>query len=106
MPELPEVEAARRLLERLCVGKVVRTCVTTPDEKVFVGGCSEALAKHMAGTRVIAACRKGKQLWLELERAPHPSFHLGMTGSFAALKVDGTVEAAEYVNSKVDATAA
>jgi hypothetical protein len=26
-----------------------------------------------------------------------------MTGSFAALKVDGTVEAAEYVNSKVRA---
>lgn len=56
--------------------QVVRTCVTTPDEKVFVGGCSEALAKHMAGTRVIAACRKGKQV--QLPRT-HTALHLQLS---------------------------
>lgn len=104
MPELPEVEAARRLLQRCCVGKVVRRCIAAPDEKVFEGGISQKFAKHMTGSHVVAACRKGKQLWLELQRPPHPSFHLGMTGSFAALRPNGTVECAEYVNSKVDAS--
>lgn len=32
--------------------------------------------------------RRGKQLWFELDRAPHPLFHFGMTGAFHTPAVD------------------
>jgi len=82
MPELPEVEHARRLLQRHLVGKLVRSItVDTADDKVFEE-CSKTFEKMILGKRFVSAHRKGKLLWLEADRAPHPIFHLGMTGAF------------------------
>ncbi len=81
MPELPEVEHARRLIERVAVGHRIADARCADDPIVLVDGPS-AVCRALRSRRVVAACRHGKWLWLELDRAPHPLFHLGMTGSF------------------------
>ena len=154
MPELPEVEQARKLFARCCVGhRIVRChveqdtkvacacapspliwplrlypcspiesphtfkktagaadCTSTPKHppsrllQVFDGIAPDDYAKHLTGTLITGAGRKGKQLWVELEKRPWPLIHLGMTGSFAAIDSKGTVHTAHYINSKVDAS--
>ena len=89
MPELPEAEAQRRLLDRCVVGQTIERVETKEqgggardgqvDEKVLDGDIDA-----MAGSRVVAAKRKGKQLWLELDKGKTKHcllIHLGMTGS-------------------------
>ena len=89
MPELPEAEAQRRLLDRCVVGQTIERVETKEqgggardgqvDDKVLDGDIHA-----LAGSRVVAAKRKGKQLWLELDKgkAKHCLLiHLGMTGS-------------------------
>ena len=89
MPELPEAEAQRRLLDRCVVGQTIERVVTKEqgggardgevDDKVLDGDVAS-----LAGSRVVAANRKGKQLWLELDKGKTKHcllIHLGMTGS-------------------------
>ena len=89
MPELPEAEAQRRLLDRCVVGQTIERVETKEqgggardgqvDEKVLDGDIDA-----MAGSRVVAAKRKGKQIWLELDNSGDAHsllIHLGMTGS-------------------------
>jgi len=80
MPELPEVEAARRLLTRSAVGRRIVTVRCVPDSIVFQGVSPATIRRALVGRRVIAAHRHGKHLWLELDRRPWPCFHFGMAG--------------------------
>ncbi|CEM27244.1 unnamed protein product [Vitrella brassicaformis CCMP3155] len=98
MPELPEVERARRLAAAALEGKVVKEARTTEDEIVFDGVDHAEFARRMTGKRIVKIGRKGKQLWFECDKAPHPTFHFGMTGSFA---VKGG-EVAYYKSFSVD----
>ncbi len=81
MPELPEVEHARRLLERAAVGRRIDDACCADDPFVFADGPAR-VAETLEGRRIEAACRHGKWLWLVLDRPPHPLFHLGMTGGW------------------------
>lgn len=83
MPELPEVEAARRRLHAKILGRRIRSAEAVDDPVVFRGITGRALAAALVGRRVRTIGRKGKHLWFELDRRPWPSFHFGMTGSFA-----------------------
>jgi formamidopyrimidine-DNA glycosylase len=80
MPELPEVEAARRALTRAAVGRTIVRVQCAEDALVFEGTHAERVRRALAGRRVLAAGRHGKHLWLELDRRPWPCFHFGMTG--------------------------
>ncbi len=82
MPELPEVERARRLAERCLVGKRIVRATTTKDPIVYTGVTPHRFARALAGRRIEAVRRRGKHLWFELDRRPWPAFHFGMTGSF------------------------
>ena len=82
MPELPEVERARRIANNHVVGKKIRQVATVRDEIVFVGVTERRFSAALRGRTVLAACRIGKHLWFELDRRPWPCFHFGMTGSF------------------------
>jgi hypothetical protein len=104
MPELPEVEQARKIFARCCVGRRVVQCLVEQDFKVFEGVSPDDFAKHLVGQRITGAGRKGKQLWVELEKRPWPLIHLGMSGSFAAIDSSNSIHTAHYVNSKVDAS--
>lgn len=110
MPELPEVEAARRVIEKHCVGRaitkvVAKECGGGPrngkfDDTVVGEGVKEKrLVEALQKRKVLKARRRGKQLWLELSGlGPALLLHLGMTGSIA---VKG-VKRLAYVRLKVD----
>ena len=84
MPELPEVERARRLAETIAVGRRIKRAWCDDDPIVFDSVKPGRWRRALEGKRIEAARRWGKQLWLELDTAPHPLFHFGMTGGFKA----------------------
>ena len=79
MPELPEVESARRLAERVAVGRRIVRVWCAADPIVFESPPPRIRAA-LEGRRVRAARRHGKHLWLELDRGPSLLMHFGMTG--------------------------
>lgn len=80
MPELPDVEAARRLAARVAVGRRIAGAWCADDRIVFEGVTPARAAATLRGRRVRAARRHGKHLWLELDRGPALLMHFGMTG--------------------------
>jgi formamidopyrimidine-DNA glycosylase len=82
MPELPEVERGRRLAERVVRGRTIERVRCAHDPIVFDGVTGARVRRALTGRRVEAVRRRGKQLWFELDHAPHPLFHFGMTGAF------------------------
>lgn len=89
MPELPEVERSRALAERVAVGRTIVRVGAADDDIVFSGVTPRKFKATLKGRAVVAARRHGKQMWLELDRAPHPLIHLGMTGQLYAPGIDG-----------------
>jgi len=79
VPELPEVEAARRLAARVAVGRRIARVWCAADPIVFESPPPRVRAA-LEGRRVRAARRHGKHLWLELDRGPALLMHFGMTG--------------------------
>lgn len=77
MPELPEVEVARRAIEEYCVGKRIAQCSVADDPKVIDGVTPSDLESALVGKTIVASLRKGKNLWLRLESPPFPTFHFG-----------------------------
>jgi len=82
MPELPDVENARRFTERALKGRRIERVATVDDPIVYEGVTPRRFARALAGRRVLAVRRKGKHLWMVLDLPPFPLFHFGMTGSF------------------------
>jgi formamidopyrimidine-DNA glycosylase len=82
VPELPEVEAARVLLQALLRRRRIEAVAAVPDPIVYAGVTPRRMAAALRGRRVLRVGRKGKHLWLELDRRPWPVFHFGMTGRF------------------------
>jgi formamidopyrimidine-DNA glycosylase len=79
VPELPEVDAARRLAERVGRGRRIVGVAVTPDPIVFADPPAR-VRRALLGRRVRAVGRHGKHLWLELDRRPWLAMHFGMTG--------------------------
>jgi formamidopyrimidine-DNA glycosylase len=100
MPELPEVESARLVIERMALD---RRIVDVDDSDMYV--CRPhrpgEIRTALVGRRLTVAHRRGKSMWCETSgagrsRVPGPSLgiHLGMSGRvvFAdgrGLEVDG-----------------
>jgi len=84
MPELPEVEEARRIAQRVGAGRRITGVECAADPIVFERLPPARMRQTLLGRRVIAARRHGKHLWLELDRRPWPCFHFGMAGGFHA----------------------
>ncbi|TVU06658.1 hypothetical protein EJB05_49882 [Eragrostis curvula] len=107
MPELPEVEAARRALEEHCVGKRIVRCAAADDAKVMDGVAPARLEAALVGRTIAAARRKGKNLWLALDSPPHPTFQFGFnaaaSGMAGAIYIKG-VELSKYKRSAVNTT--
>jgi formamidopyrimidine-DNA glycosylase len=78
MPELPEAERARKVLEKVLDRRIAEvddadTYVTRPHQP---GEIASALEGH----RFASANRRGKFLWLETDDGPTLGLHLGMAG--------------------------
>ena len=91
MPELPEVEAARSILDHHARGLrilEVRTaeCGGGPrdgQEDDIVLPPVDSLRAALLGKRLIATGRRGKLQWMVMEGGGLVSFHFGMTGAFS-----------------------
>lgn len=87
MPELPEVERARRQLEKVAVGKEIEflTSLYETDFNVFDDTTrrKDYGLESIVGKKVVSVGRKGKQLWIELSSKPHLVLHFGMTGGIS-----------------------
>ncbi|HSE91825.1 MAG TPA: DNA-formamidopyrimidine glycosylase family protein [Methylomirabilota bacterium] len=101
MPELPEVEAARRAMRRAAVGRRI-VAVRCADDPIVFEAPPARVRRALLGRRVLDAHRHGKHLWLALDARPWPVFHFGMTGGFhqptrpgARLKAYGSRHPAE-----------
>ena len=79
MPELPEVDAARRLAARVALGRRIVGVACAADPIVFADPPAE-VHRALLGRRVVAVKRHGKHLWLELDRRPWLGMHFGMAG--------------------------
>jgi len=86
MPELPEVEAYRRLAEMTALGRPI-TAVEAPDAWFLKGGIgAEDVEGALVGCRLVAARRRGKLLLLDTDHGRTLGLRFGMTGR---LVVDG-----------------
>jgi formamidopyrimidine-DNA glycosylase len=97
VPELPEVETARRLIADLALG---RRIVSVEDIDGFV--CRPhspgELRAALSGRMLTAAHRRGKTMWCETssvdgsgDRGPDLGIHLGMSGRIVVVSKDGWV---------------
>jgi formamidopyrimidine-DNA glycosylase len=84
MPELPEVESARALIEERALGREI-AFVDDSDTYVCRPHAPGELADALTGATLIAACRRGKAMWCETDRGPVLGLHLGMAGK---IKID------------------
>src|SRR3954470_3215373 len=79
MPELPEVERARALIEELALGRRIAaaedsdTYVCRPHAPGEIGGALE-------GRELVSAHRRGKAMWCDTDGGPVLGLHLGMAG--------------------------
>ncbi len=79
MPELPEVEHARRSLTRWLAGRRVTRAEASPT-RIFRGGDRRDFERALAGRTLLSAHRHGKQLVLGFDGEIAVLSHLGMTG--------------------------
>lgn len=84
MPELPEVESARRKIAAVAENQRITSIQTLGDTIVFDNVAPRSFAKKLKGRKVLKIHRHGKFLWWQMDQPPHPVFHLGMTGHFAS----------------------
>ena len=94
MPELPEVEASRKMLEEHCAGRKITGCSAIEagghardgefDAIVIddADASAESVATALKGKTLVGVRRRGKQLLLEMSSPPHLLGHFGMTGAF------------------------
>ena len=80
MPELPEVETARRAAIAVAVGHRIVGVTVADDTIVFGRVPPERIRRALLGRRVHAVRRHGKHFWFELDRRPWLSVHFGMAG--------------------------
>ena len=96
MPELPEVENARRLIAEQALGRRIVT-VDNIDTFVCRPHSPEELRAALTGRMLTAAHRRGKMMWCETspppggppEPGPDLGIHLGMSGRIAITLPDG-----------------
>jgi formamidopyrimidine-DNA glycosylase len=99
MPELPEVEAARHLVDRAAAGRRIIEVWCAPDRIVLQGVTPAPLRAALLGRTIRCGHRHGKHLWIELDRRPWPVFHFGMSGGFHS----STQRGVRLVSSRWDA---
>jgi formamidopyrimidine-DNA glycosylase len=98
MPELPEVEIARRLIADQALHRRIVE-VDDSDSYVVRPHSPGELRNALTGRSLIAAHRRGKTIWLETSRTggtaapggPEFGIHLGMSGRIVVTGPDGSV---------------
>jgi formamidopyrimidine-DNA glycosylase len=79
VPELPEVERARSLIEMQALGRCIAE-VDDADTWVCRPHAPGEIAAALSGATLVQAHRQGKAIWVETDAGPPLGLHLGMTG--------------------------
>lgn len=79
MPELPEVEMARRLLQNRALHQKIKAA-TVRDGRILHAVSANDLEKALAGRQFSSALRHGKRLFLQIDPSQWLTLHLGLTG--------------------------
>ncbi|MEU7872648.1 DNA-formamidopyrimidine glycosylase family protein [Dactylosporangium sp. NPDC049140] len=87
MPELPEVESARAVLQRHALNRPI-TDVDDTDTWVCRPHAPGAIRDALLGVSLTAANRRGKSMWLD-STGPVLGIHLGMSGKIVAIDESG-----------------
>jgi len=88
MPELPDVENDRRLLDRQARRKVIRTVEVT-DERVLRKLSPSEFKRRTIGHRIVSSRRHGKHLLVALDKGGWITLHFGMTGALVPCASEG-----------------
>ncbi|SAM08883.1 hypothetical protein [Absidia glauca] len=80
MPEIAEVEHARRECHRHCLQRKIQTVETVSDDLVFVNMAHDDFGKALKGRTLVDTKRWGKYFVLLFDQGPHVVAHFGMTG--------------------------
>jgi formamidopyrimidine-DNA glycosylase len=100
MPELPEVELARRNLARWLEGKRIRATLI-PKTRIVRGSTPEKIERLLDGRTVTSVERRGKWLRIALDRGALFS-HLGMTGKWVRREPDEPAHKSERARIDVE----
>src|ERR1700747_98591 len=96
MPELPEAESARAVIERAALGRKI-VSVHDTDRYVCRPHLPGQLGAARAATALPAAPGRGKTLWCDTEGGPVLGIHLGMSGKIVIADPDGTeIDGGDY----------
>ncbi len=80
MPELPEVESVRRLMQDAFVGQRIVSVYLPPDEILLEKHPPQPFIDAFTGSPIKEVGRRGKFWWIQPEEGPAIHGHLGMTG--------------------------
>jgi formamidopyrimidine-DNA glycosylase len=87
MPELPEVEAQRAMLERHALTRPVQK-VDVREAEALRDTTAQTLSDKAEGKSFSEVCRHGKMLFARIGEGPALVFHFGMTGRLVIAKAD------------------
>jgi formamidopyrimidine-DNA glycosylase len=79
VPELPEVEHARAIIEDRALGRRV-AAVDDSDTYVCRPHAPGEIAAALDGRELVSANRRGKAMWCDTDGGPSLGLHLGMAG--------------------------
>ncbi|MDD4653171.1 MAG: hypothetical protein PHQ34_13205 [Methanothrix sp.] len=85
MPELPEVEMARRYLQDTSLHQTILSA-RIRDERILSGVTASRMEQALTGRQFECAMRHGKRLFLKLRDDLWLTLHLGLTGRLICLK--------------------
>lgn len=87
MPELPEVEAVKRVLEPQLQGRRIENVIVRRPE-VAAHPAADAFCSRLAGQTISGMARRGKFLMITLVSGDHIVLHLRMTGCLLLTPAD------------------
>jgi formamidopyrimidine-DNA glycosylase len=85
MPELPEVETARRYLEATALHQTIQAA-EVKDGRILARVSATELEEALAGKQFHSVSRHGKRLFLKLNDSLWLALHLGLTGRLIYLE--------------------
>lgn len=88
MPELAEVESARRIADAIARSRTVAAVWVDEGDQLVFTAPPATFADALLGARVTGTDRHGKYFWMTFDGRPSLLFHLGMTGSIRIPNVD------------------
>jgi formamidopyrimidine-DNA glycosylase len=97
MPELPEVESARSVIERAALDRLI-VDVDDTDDYVCRPFSPGQIREALLDRRLVAAHRRGKSMWCDTAPAGATlGIHLGMSGKIVIADPDGSeIDGGDY----------